>query len=98
MLQTKAVAPAKLGLLRHINDLEGFEHFCLVGVTNLALRYGHRISVDIDFFLKEKFDSNSVVPAVSRHFRNSEQIVKLWNCSIILHYPYHFFSCISHST
>jgi len=61
-----------LGLLRRINDLEGFEHFCLVGGTNLALRYGHRISVDLDFFTKEKFDSNSVVSSISRHFRHFE--------------------------
>jgi len=59
MLQTKAVAPATLGLLRRINDLEGFEHFCLVGGTNLALRYGHRISVDLNFLQKKNL---TVIP------------------------------------
>jgi len=63
-----------LGLLRQINEIEGFEHFCLVGGTNLALRYGHRISVDLDFFSKEKFESNQVVSIISRHFRHFELV------------------------
>lgn len=74
MLQTKAVSPATLGLLKRINEIEGFEHFCLVGGTNLALRYGHRMSVDLDFFSKEKFDSNQIVSAISRYFRHFELI------------------------
>lgn len=74
MLQTQTVTPATLGLLRRINELDGFEHFCLVGGTNLALRYGHRISVDLDFFSKEKFESNQMVSAISRHFRHFELV------------------------
>jgi predicted nucleotidyltransferase component of viral defense system len=72
MLQTKAVATTTLGLLRRINGIEGFEHFCLVGGTNLALRYGHRISVDLDFFSKEKFEGNHLVSAIEKNFRHFE--------------------------
>ena len=39
-------------LLRHILDTlmasELFKPFRLVGGTNLSLRYGHRLSIDID--------------------------------------------------
>jgi predicted nucleotidyltransferase component of viral defense system len=74
MLQAKALAPAALGLLRKINGMEPFEHFCLVGGTNLALRYGHRVSVDLDFFSKEAFVSNDIVSAISRNFRHFELV------------------------
>lgn len=74
MLQTQTVSPATLGLLKHINGLQGLDHFCLVGGTNLALRYGHRISVDLDFFSRENFNSNDLVSTIIKNFRHFELI------------------------
>jgi len=35
--------------------------FSLAGGTSLALRFGHRVSVDLDFFTMEEFDAESLV-------------------------------------
>jgi len=40
--------------------LKSLKPFSLVGGTSLALRYGHRSSVDLDLFLHEKFDVKSI--------------------------------------
>ncbi len=74
MLQTQTVTPATLGLLKQINGLQEIEHFCLVGGTNLALRYGHRISVDLDFFSRGKFNSNDLVSTITKNFRHFELV------------------------
>jgi hypothetical protein len=42
-------------------DLPSLKSFPLVGGTELALRYGHRSSVDLDMFYHEKFDQLQVV-------------------------------------
>src|ERR1035437_2408050 len=36
-------------------------HFVLFGGTAVALRYGHRVSEDFDFFTKEKVDPNYLI-------------------------------------
>jgi hypothetical protein len=72
MLQTKAVSPATLGLLKKLNALESLQHFGLVGGTNLALRFGHRISIDLDFFTSEKFYPEKLVSDIEKNFRHFE--------------------------
>jgi len=37
-------------LLKELMNLEALSDYCLVGGTNLAFRYEHRISVDLDIF------------------------------------------------
>ena len=37
------------------------DHFVLYGGTAIALRLGHRVSVDFDFFTQEPFEPNSLV-------------------------------------
>jgi hypothetical protein len=37
------------------------DHFILYGGTAIALRLGHRVSVDFDFFTQESFEPNSLV-------------------------------------
>jgi hypothetical protein len=41
-----------------------FQQFRLVGGTALALQMGHRISIDLDLFTNEDFDSNAIVLAL----------------------------------
>ena len=50
MLQLQTVAPDTLELLKTIVSNPEMKRFRLVGGTALALQYGHRQSVDLDFF------------------------------------------------
>lgn len=50
MLQLQTVAPDTLELLKTIASKLEMKGFRLVGGTALALQYGHRQSVDLDFF------------------------------------------------
>lgn len=56
MLHPQTVAPRTLELLKRLMQLPALEQFVLVGGTNLALRFGHRLSVDFDLFSNEPFD------------------------------------------
>ena len=49
-------------------DLPSLKSFSLVGGTALALRYGHRSSVDLDLFYHEKFDQLQVVKNLTSEF------------------------------
>jgi hypothetical protein len=50
MLHTEALIPGTLPVLERLMRLPSLDQFYLVGGTALALRHGHRISVDIDLF------------------------------------------------
>lgn len=50
MLQTSAVEPRTLGVLKKLMKLSSLQEFVLVGGTALALHKGHRLSIDIDMF------------------------------------------------
>jgi predicted nucleotidyltransferase component of viral defense system len=45
--------------------------FSLVGGTALALRYGHRSSIDLDLFYHEKFDHNEIIEELETTFGNN---------------------------
>lgn len=49
------------------------EHFTLYGGTALALRLGHRVSVDFDFFSDQPFDPDQLAQAVP-YLRGAERI------------------------
>lgn len=57
MLHLETVEPATLVLLKNIQKNPAFEHFRLVGGTALALQFGHRKSIDLDFFGDINFDT-----------------------------------------
>jgi len=56
-LQYKTVTPLLKRILHQLMDESLFTPFRLVGGTNLSLRYGHRLSVDIDLFTDSKYRS-----------------------------------------
>jgi len=56
MLYTKTVESGTLSLLNKLMEIPSLQKFSLVGGTALALRYGHRSSIDLDLFCHEKFD------------------------------------------
>ncbi|MDZ4405357.1 nucleotidyl transferase AbiEii/AbiGii toxin family protein [Prosthecobacter sp.] len=68
MLHREAVPPGTLDLLKRLCAHAGTEGFALVGGTSLALRFGHRMSVDLDFFRPEKFDNKIVSAALEADF------------------------------
>jgi hypothetical protein len=49
-------------------SLPELEMFNLAGGTALALYYGHRLSVDLDFFSTTKFQSDILLPHLEKEF------------------------------
>lgn len=72
MLHKKAVEPGTLELLKSICQLQELENFALIGGTNLALRFGHRMSVDLDFFCTQKFSERELEQTIYSNFQNSQ--------------------------
>jgi predicted nucleotidyltransferase component of viral defense system len=70
MLYTETVEPGSLSLLKKLMALPSLEQFSLVGGTALALRYGHRSSVDLDLFFHEKFDHQTIENELESEFGN----------------------------
>jgi len=50
--------------------IPSLQSFSLVGGTALALRYGHRSSIDLDLFFHEKFDQPQIVSLLESVFRD----------------------------
>ena len=70
MLQTQAVEPRTFSLLKNLMALPALQPFSLVGGTALALRYGHRNSVDLDLFYHEKFNYPQVIEVLESTFHD----------------------------
>lgn len=68
MLFFSAVSSEALELLKEIQDQPFLKDFYLVGGTALALNFGHRVSVDLDFFTEKEFDTNLLVESVKENF------------------------------
>lgn len=60
MLYPSTVEPATLELLKWLMHLPLLEPFALAGGTNLALRFGHRLSVDLDLFTDQSFSEQAL--------------------------------------
>ena len=58
MLFYSAISTEALELLKEIQGQAILNDFYLVGDTALALYYGHRVSIDLDFFTENKFETN----------------------------------------
>lgn len=56
-----AATESTLQLLRAANLLD---RFYLAGGTGLALRFGHRLSLDLDFFAPEQFNEDAILQRV----------------------------------
>lgn len=66
-LRFEAVSPELVSALRVLMEDAVLSNFHLGGGTSLALRLGHRRSVDIDLFSDEAFDA----PLVSERFKEA---------------------------
>jgi predicted nucleotidyltransferase component of viral defense system len=71
MLHIETVEPGTFSLLKRLMALPSLQPFSLVGGTALALRYGHRSSVDLDLFYHEKFDHSKIIEELESTFPDS---------------------------
>jgi hypothetical protein len=55
MLHLHAVPQPVASLLQRLVSCDALKHFALGGDTSLALRFGHRLSVDLDYFTLAEF-------------------------------------------
>lgn len=60
MLRFDAVTDSLRNLLMRLAPLPALQDFSLGGGTSLALRFGHRLSVDLDFFTTREFDADQL--------------------------------------
>jgi len=70
-LKYRAVSGDLIKYLRRLMEMPCLHDYCLVGGTNLALRRGHRKSVDIDLFAGVNYldvDIKSIVEEVKKEF------------------------------
>jgi len=72
MLHTSTVEPAALDLLKELLAIPKFENLYLVGGTALSLKFGHRISEDLDLFSTEDFDKADFLDILLEHFPDME--------------------------
>jgi predicted nucleotidyltransferase component of viral defense system len=70
MLHTQTVEPGTFSLLEELMEILSLKPFSLVGGTALALRYGHRSSVDLDLFFHEKFIQYEIVNDLEDTFKH----------------------------
>lgn len=72
MLSLQTVLPDTLELLKRLMRMPELENMRLVGGTSLALQYGHRRSVDLDFFGETTEDVDELTEALRE---NVEKVV-----------------------
>jgi hypothetical protein len=82
MLFTAAVAPNTLGLLTELMKKPYLQGFCLVGGTSLSLQMGHRISVDLDMFCAEPFETAEIKSSLEDDFPDLRVLMERTNSLI----------------
>lgn len=68
MLQIKTVEPSTFAILKELMQIKELNDFSLVGGTALSLKYGHRISVDLDLFSENGFENSSLIDVLKNNF------------------------------
>lgn len=71
MLQKETVEKGTLDLVKKLMADKKFASFNLVGGTALALKIGHRKSIDIDLFTGQDFDSQEISDYLSGNYNVS---------------------------
>ncbi len=66
MLHYETIHPTTLELLKKLTAQEELRDMRLVGGTSLALQYGHRQSVDLDFFGKPQASQDEIIQMAER--------------------------------
>ena len=86
MLREETVEPGTLGLLKQMVALPEMKQYRLVGGTALSLIYGHRKSIDLDFFTDEPHDLDALIPVLEKNFGRvipiNERFKAIYQCEI----------------
>ena len=72
MLRTQTVEKGTLDLIKRFMSDDKFNDFNLVGGTALALKIGHRLSVDIDLFSTTPFDAKALAEQLAAVYAATE--------------------------
>lgn len=70
MLQIETVEPHTFSILNQLMEMPELSDFSLVGGTALSLLYGHRKSIDLDFFSNKPFDHAQITISLQNKFGN----------------------------
>lgn len=73
-MHPEILTPAQLAVLDGLKPVLTGRDFYLAGGTALALRHGHRRSVDFDFFRPERFDVQELALALEGAFGEFERL------------------------
>ena len=65
-MHTNILNTRQVKILEILSQLDFIEDFYLAGGTALALQYGHRESVDFDFFTEKSFAPDELLGKLSR--------------------------------
>lgn len=68
MLHIEALKPGMLELLKGLCSIKELENFALIGGTNLAIRFGHRVSEDLDFFSLDEFKESETDMLIKKKY------------------------------
>ena len=79
MLHTATVAPHTLELLKKLMQKPYLKDFKLVGGTALSLQIGHRISVDLDLFCNEPFETPRLKSQLEDDFPSLQIVLEQTN-------------------
>lgn len=71
-LNQKSVAPSLLDLLQRLMKENTLKSFALAGGTALALRFGHRTSIDLDLFTCTAFDATEIAEWLKMEYGMNE--------------------------
>lgn len=69
MLHKETIEPSTLELLKALQNCDLLKDFHLAGETSLALQIGHRVSIDLDLFTQNDFDTNEVLEFLESTFK-----------------------------
>lgn len=103
MLQEQAVPEPLLAVLRQVSPVLQRYQFYLAGGTALALRYGHRVSVSLDFFSAEPFSPSQIEAELTQLYPalRTTSLTEGSICCILdgikveaFHYPYKHLSSV----
>jgi len=68
MLHVESVEPHTLYILKGLLSIEALADFNLVRGTALSLKYGHRLSIDLDLFSSVNFSNEIIFEKVAERF------------------------------
>ena len=68
MLHTKTIEPRTLSILNELMQIHDLNQFSLVGGTALSLKYGHRLSVDLDLFSDQEMNKDLLIDFLKKKY------------------------------